>query len=348
METGKKKLSLVVDMYGCPNRCLHCWLGHMPNKRMAGGEDEFIVRFFTPFFDEIAFYSWAREPDFCDDYEARWERDWRLSVNACPERFELASFWRIVRDAKYVPFLKSAGVKKVQLTLFGEKETQDRYVGRKGAWEEVMRATEKLIEGGILPRWQCFINEENKEEIVRLYERAKEIRRTACPGLEFFVHEGTCDGENRKLYPVRIRKNHIPRELEEVYLDFENLTSESECCELLKNDFSTPDFPVGNDLVLYISNDFGVYYNYTNMTRPWMIGNLKTDSPEEIVRKVFSGDVPALNEAKKYTWSGLASLYGDPSSDRVFSPDDFKIYLLNECADRAKKPRPRKGHPCTI
>ena len=189
-----KQLNLVADLYGCPNRCLHCWLGHMPNRRMEDGADRFIVDYFAPYFEKIAFYSWLREPDFCEDYAARWARDLAVSKNAKPERFELASFWRIVRDEKYIPFLRSVGVKKVQLTFFGLKETQDRYVGRQGAYEEVLEATERLIRGGITPRWQCFLNEENREEIVQVLQTYEEIRRTKCPDMEFFVHEGSCDG----------------------------------------------------------------------------------------------------------------------------------------------------------
>ena len=88
----RKSLSLAVDLYGCPNRCMHCWLGHMPNLPMEPEADAWIVERFKPYFDRIAFYSWLREPDFCPDYRTRWERDKALSVNAVPERFELASF----------------------------------------------------------------------------------------------------------------------------------------------------------------------------------------------------------------------------------------------------------------
>ena len=38
-----KQLNLVVDMYGCPNRCLHCWIGHMPNRKMEDGADRLIA-----------------------------------------------------------------------------------------------------------------------------------------------------------------------------------------------------------------------------------------------------------------------------------------------------------------
>ena len=190
-----QQLNLAVDLYGCPNRCLHCWLGHMPNRRMEDGADRFIVDYFSPLFEKIAFYSWLREPDFCEDYAGRWRRDLEISKNAKPERFELASFFRIVRDDRYIPFLQSVGVKKVQLTFFGLKENQDRYAGRKGAWEEIVKASELLADAGIVPRWQCFINEENKDEIVCLLRMAETFRRERCPELEFFVHEGSCDGE---------------------------------------------------------------------------------------------------------------------------------------------------------
>ena len=327
---GNNKLNLVVDMYGCPNRCLHCWLGHMPNRRMEEGSDSFIVDFFSPYFDQIAYYSWLREPDYCDDYEERWKRDLEISQNTVPKRFELASFYRMVRDEKYIPFLRSVGVKKVQLTFFGLESTQDRYVGRKGAYNEVLRATDLLINSGIIPRWQCFINEENRDEIIQLFMMATEIKKDRCRELEFFVHEGSCDGENRKLYPIRIEKHHIPDELKAVFLDYNNIQSEADCCHALMKDFSFPVFPIESEITLNISNKFDVYYNFTHMTDPWKIGNLKTDEPGGLVRNILSGNTPALMAAKQCTWAGLTQKYGNPSSDRVFRVDDYKIYLFNE------------------
>ena len=324
-----RQLNLVVDMYGCPNRCMHCWLGHMPNRKMEEGADRFIVDYFDPYFDRIAYYSWLREPDFCDDYAARWRRDLEISKNAKPERFELASFYRIVRDENYIPFLKSVSVGKVQLTFFGLKETQDRYVGRKGAYEEVMKATELLIRGGIVPRWQCFINGENRDEIVAIYHMCNELRRTVCPQMEFLVHEGSCDGENRRLYSIRIRKQDIPEELISVYHDYDILMTERECRAKLMDDSSRPAFPVGNRITLNTSNEYNVFYNYTDMSMPWIIGNMKREAPAEMVRRVLTGDTRALRAAGQCTWAELAERYGDPASDRAFILEDYRMYLLN-------------------
>lgn len=332
-----RQLNVVVDMHGCPNRCLHCWLGHMPNRNMEDGADQFIMAYFSSYFDRIAYYSWVREPDFCDDYNRRWETDVEISQNTSPLRFELASFYRIVRDPKYIPFLKSVGVEKVQLTFFGLKEIQDRYVGRKGAYDEIMQATDILIENGMIPRWQCFINEENVDDILVLYQVAQEIRKTKCAALEFFVHEGSCDGENRKLYPIRMEKQHIPEELLPVYLEPEELFTEEECCEQFKQDMSHPEFDLDGDITLNISNTYDVYFNITHMTRPWIIGNMKQLKSEEMVRRIIQKDTYALNEAKQVTWAGLVAQFGNATSQKVFRLDDYKIYLFNQYLEFIEK-----------
>ena len=103
-----------------------------------------------------------------ENFRERWIADNELSSGNKPQRFELASFYKIVREPDYVKFLKEVGTKKVQLTLFGLEEMTDKYVGRKGAFKEILEATEILIANDISPRWQMFINEENKDEIEKL------------------------------------------------------------------------------------------------------------------------------------------------------------------------------------
>ena len=313
-------LSLVVDMYGCPNRCKHCWLGHMPNRTMEEGSDAWIVEYFKPYFDTIDYYSWLR--------------DNAISVNAKPERFELASFWRLVRDPNYVKFLKEVGTKKVQLTLFGLEAMTDKYVGRKGAFQEVLKATEILLENQIAPRWQAFINEENREEIAALPDLIKTLeleKRCHAFGEEFkfFVHAGSCDGENRKLYPIRIEKAHIPEVLIPYYWQYDALLTEAECCARLKGS-ADHEVPHNEDrIVLQVSNTFDVYFNFTHMTEEWKIGNLKTDPQAEIIRRIVEEDIPALNLARRVTLGELVEQYGDPASGKAFSQGDYQEYLLN-------------------
>lgn len=327
-------LAICADLYGCPNRCAHCWIGHMPNLPMAPDADERIMEKFRPYFDTIEFYSWLREPDFCADYRARWERDKRLSVNCVPERFELASFWRLVRDPEYVKFLKEVGVPRVQLTFFGMEETTDRYIGRKGAFRELLRATEILLENGILPRWQAFINEENRSELISLLRLSEELRlkeRCAEQGGEFrfFVHPGGCDGENRRLYGIRIVREHIPEELKPYFLDLDDHRAESEFVSEWKDDASHFVPHREERIVIYVSNEYDLFFNFTHMRPEWRIGNLKTDPTDELIRRIVEEDIPALNEAKRITLGELVRAYGDPDSQRAFEEYDYKTYLLN-------------------
>ena len=329
-----KKLTLVVDMYGCPNRCKHCWLGHMPNRSMAENTDELLVSYFKPYFDGITYYSWVREPDFCDDYHRRWIRDNEISIQIKPERFELASFYRLVRDEGYVEFLKETGVKKVQLTFFGLEETTDYFVGRKNAYRELLQATDILISNGISPRWQAFLYETNKDELVKLLEVIENrdlYRRCAAFGgeFEFFVHAGSCDGENLKQYPNRIQKENIPEKLISCFLGYDEILEERECIAMLSESHEPIVFDPSDDIVLNVSNQMDVYYNYTHMTKPWVIGNVLTEEPAELARKITEGDTFALNALRNCSYSELAKRYGDTGSTKVFELDDYKMYLVN-------------------
>ncbi len=296
---------------------------------MEDGADEWMVEYFRPYFDEIAFYSWFREPDNTPDYAARWERDKRLSVNAVPERFELASFYRLNRDPAYAEFLKNVGVEKVQLTFFGMEEMTDKYVGRRGAFRELTRSAEILREHGIATRYQAFIDMENREDVVK-------FRKSLGESAEFFVHEGSCDGANRKRYDVRITKDAIPVELRDVYLGYDRLMTERECCERMKLDESPFVYHNEEEIWLWVTSGFDVYYNFTNISDNWKIGNMKTMSAEKLVEKIVSEDTYALNRAREIPLKKLVEMYGDFTSERVFWAGDYKEYLLNNYIEGIK------------
>ena len=324
-----RRLNLVVDMHGCPNRCLHCWLGDLPNRILNDDDAEWIASLFRPYFKDLTFYSWLREPDFCPDYRARWEKDCALS-SMKPERFELASFYRLVRDPDYVAFLKEVGTKKVQLTFFGGETTTDKYVGRKGAYQELLEATRILLRQGITPRWQLFINMENKEEIL------PQIKVGEGMGVkEIFVHEGSCDGNNAKLYDIRIEKEAIPEELIPYYLDYGEIRAEREWCQRLKG--SKERFLPHNekDITLNIASDFNVYFHFTSPSRAWCLGNLKKDPMDRIVKAAVEETVPALVLSRAMPLGRLATKYGDFESNKAFSLEDYKMFLLNRYLDEA-------------
>ena len=303
---------------------------------MPDGSDELIVNYFKPYFRSITFYSWVREPDYCDNYIERWQRDIQMSVNAKPQRFELASFWRLVRDDNYVRFLKSVDVNTVQLTFFGTEEITDWNIGRKGAYQELLQATEILIENQIAPRWQVFINAKNATDIIDLLAYSKELKLSErCKAFgkdfSFFTHSGSCDGENRKLYPLRINKEDIPTELIPYYNNLAEAKTERELCELLANDNTCFVYHNENEITLNIANNFDVYFNFTHMRPEWKIGNILTNDSTELVSKIINEDIPALTLARNTPVSALVKRFGNPQSHKIFDCiDDYKAYLLNE------------------
>lgn len=130
------------------------------------------------------------------------------------KHFELLSYWRIVRDSEYVKWIYSLGVRVCQLTIFGMEKMTDHYVERKGALEEILKSINILLENNIAPRLQIFINKDNVMELSLIEELIAELylnKRCKTMGQEFelFIHKGSCDGENEKLYNIRITPEDV-------------------------------------------------------------------------------------------------------------------------------------------
>lgn len=97
-------IMVCLDMFGCPNRCKHCWIGHSPNGNLTNDDLRFVAEKFRPFTNSLTVYDWYREPDYKDGYKERWNLCQSLS-NTHEQHFELISVWRIVRDKEYAKWL---------------------------------------------------------------------------------------------------------------------------------------------------------------------------------------------------------------------------------------------------
>ena len=103
-------------------------------------------------------------------------------------------------DPNYIDWLKDFDVKVYQLTLFGLETNTDHYIGRKGAFNEIINATNILLDNGFIPRWQYFVYKDTLADLDEVIALSKELRleeRSKANGGEFkfFIHEGTCDGK---------------------------------------------------------------------------------------------------------------------------------------------------------
>lgn len=337
-ETKFKKITACLDMAGCPNRCKHCWLGHFDNGSMATDDLKYMASCFRKYTDRLEIYSWFREPDYKNNYKELWILDNELSKNSAPKRFELLSFWRINRDDEYIKWAYELGVRKCQLTFFGLEEKTDYFVGRKGAFRELLSATEKLLEHGIAPRWQVFVNKKNINELQALIELSKDMllsEKCKNIGQEFklFVHQGSCDGENEKLYDIRITDEdiiHIPKEFQHCLGETENKLYN----ELIQ-DNSTENL-VSNSPVFYVTKDFDVYPNYSQISSWWFLGNIKRDNIEKVINNYINNTSLAQNSRLTVPICEMVKVCGNPNSNRLFDKGDYITYILNQYCKRSK------------
>lgn len=337
------RITVCLDMAGCPNRCKHCWIGHAPNGHLTDDDLRFVAEAFRPFTDYLAVYDWYREPDYQDHYEALWTLCQRLS-DVHEAHFELISFWRIVRDPRYVKWLSALGLKRAQLTLFGGPETTDFYTGRKNAYNEILEAIEILIAHRISPRIQIFVNQENLCELPfleSLIERLDPDNRCKAFGGEFscFVHQGSCDGENEKLYGIRITPDDldkIPQALVAYTLRhfhqsrIEDVFGKTEQAlyERLMADQTTASY-VSRTPVFYVDGQFNVYPNVAPPEPAWLLGNLKADGVEAVLENYVQSKSTAQRTRLTVPLGRIVTSQGDPASQRLFSEGDYIEYLLN-------------------
>lgn len=338
-----KEITVCLDMHGCPNRCRHCWLGASPNGNMTVSDLEFAAQQFRPYTESLQIYDWYREPDFKEDYKEMFRLCNQLSHRPI-EHFELISFWRLVRDKRYVEWLTSLGIKCAQLTLFGTEETTDFYVGRKGAYGEILEAIEILLQNKISPRIQVFVNKENIEELGHIEALLRslqlESRCSAFGGcFSFFLHQGSCDGENEKWYDSRV----TPEDLEKIppvlkaytlrHFGTDSLLevfgkTERELCEELAEDFSTASY-VTDCPVFYVDRDFNVYPNITAPAPHWRLGNLKTDGAETVLKNYAESSSLAQHVRLTVPLCVIGKAQGDKTSRRLFTKGDYITFLLN-------------------
>lgn len=340
-----QKIVVALDMAGCPNRCKHCYLGHSQNGNLDNEDLIYVSKEFEPYSDIMEIYSWFREPDYKNNYKELWELEKRLSKNTTPKRFELLSFWRLNRDPEYVKWAYDIGVRVCQLTFFGFEEKTDYYVGRKGAFQELLRATDILLENGIAPRWQLFVNKDNIEEMLPLIDLSSKLNlKERCKNIgakfKLFIHQGSCEGENKKLYDKIIEASDIKKLPLEYCLDLGY--TEQQLYNILINDHSTLNL-VSDSPVFYVNKDCDVFPNYTETSSLWRLGNLRKDGIESVLTNYLNNNSLCQNTSYNVPISKMVQLYGNPNSTKLFGKDDYRMYILNKyCEETGERNVNRK------
>jgi len=340
-----ESIGVWLDMYGCPNRCKHCWLGVTPNGNLSVDDLKFVANAFRPFTNNLEIFDHYREPDYSNNYKELWEITTNLSNIKTPH-YENISYWRAVRDNEYIPWLYSKGVRAAQLTIFGDEKTTDFFVGRKGAFNEILQTIELLLQNKISPRIQMFIYKNNIAQlpyVQSLIEKLDLEKRCSDIGnkFAFFLNQGSCDGENEQFYSDWITPEdvaQIPPKLVEFTIKHwgkPNIIevfgeTEKELYNQLIQDSSFISSIVTNTPWFFVDIDFNVYPNYETPSPFWCLGNLKADGAEKILETYINNNSKAQRIMVSIPVSEMAKKHGNPESMRLFDISDYQNYLLTK------------------
>lgn len=352
-----RQAAVVMDMHGCPNRCRHCWLGHHPNRKAPIEDLKWVVDQFRewsrpgeskPFFEKLGVMTWFREPDYAHNHRELWQLEKDLSDEGAAKRFQLLSIWRLARDESYAAWAKAQGTNVCQITLFGMEQKTDWFVGRRGAFNDCLIATERLLNVGIAPRWQLILYKpviEDLTELVALMKKLELENRSEAIGSAFscFLNTSSPDGAAFDLEHMRPDTDdlwRIPDYLAEKTLaHFQKSTledclgqSESEQVErLIEKNEPLNDMP---DLAFMVTPNFDVYPNSGEMTEWWKLGNLKTDGIDRVMANYLNDKTVGLRLNHNVPISDLAREFGRPANKQIYGEADLVRRWFKEYGGR--------------
>ena len=165
--------------------------------------------------------TWAREPDYSDDY--RQLRALEVELSDIPperDRMGLLSVWRLARDSEYAHWGYDLGIRECQITFFGMEKATDWAVRRRGAFHDLLAATERLLGAGIRRRWQVIFTKVLIPDLPGLIALAEELRvRERCEALggpfHFWMHLPSPDGaalDLGRMWPTDRDLDRVPRD----------------------------------------------------------------------------------------------------------------------------------------
>jgi hypothetical protein len=299
----------------------------------------------TPF-KELSVTTWFREPDFGDDYRELYDLESELSDGE-PTRYELLSIWRLAHDDTYAEWAKSVGPDTCQISFFGMQETTDWFYRRRGAFDDALIATERLLRAGMKPRWQVFLTVKllpELNEFMALVDQHRLRRRVRELGTDFqlFMHPPGPDYEARRLEPLRPTADQVA-DLPVAILaptrrhfgtDVLWQTEEALCSQIRGGDDAErgrdhlPDMPW-----FLVCSNWDVFANVGTLEPWYCLGNLQHESFESIVRRFEDDVVLGLQAQFRESSVRLVERYGDPQGQKIYSgqEDLLTLYRARHC-----------------
>jgi hypothetical protein len=308
-----------------------------------------------PPIEKLVVLTWFREPDYGDNYRELHELATELG-DGKPDRYELLSVWRLARDKTYAEWAKTVGPDTCQISFAGMKEATDWFNRRKGAFDDALTATERLLDAGMKPRWQLFLTTKlltDLDEILWLIDRMELRKRVADLGGEFtlFMHTPSPDHEGRYIQDLRPTVDQVA-DLPETILaptrkHFGRDTlwySEADLyADILRDEDAAGNGHGSYPLWFFVCSDWDVFANVGTLEPWWRLGNLREDTVESIVGQFENDRILGLETLLHTSPHWLTEQYGSPESQKVYElASDLLNFYRGEHCERTWSKRDNK------
>ena len=170
------------------------------------------------------------------------------------------------------------------------EDTNDYFHGRKGAHHDLIVATDRLIDSEVVPRWQVYLNKLGIKELHEVLALADELNlwdRVQDLGETLNIHAMTFDSAGNGFANHHLRltagdEQFIPSLLWEKtknhFGDDCRLFTEAELvASIMDEGEGVCPMPKDHNLVFFLTSDWNVYPNFSEVAPWWKLGNLKTD-----------------------------------------------------------------------
>ncbi|UCC67196.1 MAG: hypothetical protein JSV79_08615, partial [Armatimonadota bacterium] len=335
----REQIGVALDMSGCPNRCRHCWLSHeaLSNRRMTEDDLRWVVAQFREFrregeerpaWQHMRLSTWVREPDYSRHYRHLYDLEQELSdLPSLRPQNELLGVWRLARDTEYAEWAYSIGVRVAQLSFFGMEKVTDWAFRRRGAFEDLLVATERLLAAGIRPRWQVFFTKRllpDLPELISLADDMRLLKRCEALGgpFVFWTHLPSPDGEAfsiEHLRPTEADLERVPRdflEQSEKRIGGPIGVPERKLISAFRED-ERPAIPAIETIAPHgpwfaVMPNFDLYMNYSEISPAYRLGYLKAHGLARCIDVLENDSNPGLHGLFRVPVSELARRFGRP------------------------------------
>lgn len=330
------KIFINFEITGCLCNCYHCHCdGGAKNKGFMTIDDVIsLASKFRESLDTTVSVRLVQEqtyyPDFFDMIITLENHGFMEKGN---RKMLVSNCWGLANRDGFVNQLKNHfGV--VKTTLFGIGKTHDIHAGRKGSYDDIIKATRLCLEQDIDIVWQVMLTQKNAEEIDQLYEIARDLGVekifTTCE----HYYAGRIQDSNRikNFFPQESNLKNLKVEVFEAVNGV--LKPEKEYIDDIKKDIQYDISRIDFNEV-YIDRNYNVFPIF-HISPDFLLGNAKKSFNKIIDQILFNKDIaPAIVTKNKLRLNDLIKKYADKDSNELHTPqslfDKLSIRELHNC-----------------